>query len=55
MGNRVEKIVGHDEEFEQAVDSMQVDCKPILKGKRGQEIGLLVGSRVRRKDLVYKA
>jgi hypothetical protein len=53
LGERV-RIKGHTTDFTQSVDSLQLDCKPISQGKRGQEIGLLVGSRVRRKDLVYK-
>ena len=49
------KIKGHTTDFTQTASSLQVDCQPITKGKKGQEIGLLVNSRVRRKDLVYKA
>ena len=49
------RIKGHTTDFTQTVGSLQVDCQTITKGKKGQEIGLLVNSRVRRKDLVYKA
>ena len=49
------RIKGHTTDFTQTVNSLQVNCQPITKGKKGQEIGLLVGSRVRRKDLVYQA
>jgi len=49
------KIKGHTTDFTQAVSSLQIDRQPISMAKRGQEIGLLVNSRVRRKDIVYKA
>ncbi len=53
LGDSV-KIKGHTTDFTQVVSSLQIDCQPITKAKRGQEIGLLVNSRVRRKDTVYK-
>jgi len=49
------KIKGHTTDFKQAVTSMQIDRVPISQAKKGQEIGLLVDSRVRQCDLVYKA
>ena len=49
------RIKGHTTDFTQAVNSLQIDCQPITSAKKGQEIGLLVSSRVRRNDLVYKA
>lgn len=49
------RIKGHTTDFTQLVDSLQIDRQPITKAKRGQEIGLLVDSRVRRRDAVYKA
>lgn len=48
------RIKGHTTDFTQEVTSLQIDCQPIKKAKKGQEIGLLVNSRVRRKDIVYK-
>lgn len=49
------KVQGHTTNFTQSVTSMQIDHVPIQSAKKGQEIGLLVDSRVRRKDTVYKA
>ncbi|MGD9014789.1 MAG: hypothetical protein PVI33_02035 [Candidatus Omnitrophota bacterium] len=49
------RIKGHTTDFTQTVSSLQINNQPITKAKRGQEIGLLVSSRVRRNDLVYKA
>ncbi len=48
------KIRGHTTDFTQAVSSLQINRQPIIKARRGQEIGLLVDSRVRHKDIVYK-
>lgn len=47
-------IKGHTTDFKQTVTSIQIDRVPIKQAKKGQEIGLLVISRVRRGDKVYK-
>lgn len=49
------KIKGHTTDFQQTVTSLQIDHVPVASAKRGQEIGLLVDSRVRQHDIVYKA
>lgn len=49
------KIKGHTTDFTQEITSMQINHVPINKAKKGQEIGLLVDSRVRQHDIVYKA
>lgn len=51
----VVKIKGHTTDFTQNVSSIQIDHVPINSAKKGQEIGLLVDSRVRQHDVVYKA
>lgn len=48
------KLKGHTTDFTQSVTSMQIDRVPINQAKKGQEIGLLVNSRVRQHDIVYK-
>jgi putative protease len=48
------KIKGHTTDFTQNVTSMQIDRVDITTAKKGQEIGLLVNSRVRQHDMVYK-
>jgi putative protease len=53
LGDTV-KIKGHTTDFTQAVTSMQIDHVPINNAKKGQEIGLLVDSRTRQHDTVYK-
>lgn len=47
-------IKGHTTDFTQQVSSIQINHVPINTAKKGQEIGLLVDSRVREKDIVYK-
>jgi len=48
------KIKGHTTDFTQPVKSMQIDHVALDNAKKGDEIGLLVDSRVRRHDAVYK-
>lgn len=47
-------IKGHTTDFKEKVNSMQVDHVPVQEGRKGQEIGLLVKSRVRIGDSVYR-
>lgn len=47
-------IKGHTTDFKEKVASMQLDHVAIEEGKKAQEIGLLVKSRVRIGDSVYK-
>lgn len=48
------KIKGHTTDSTQIVSSMQIDRTPIQSAKKGDEIGLLVQSRVRRGDKVIR-
>lgn len=47
------RIKGHTTDFKQNVNSMQIDRVPLNVAKKGQEIGVLVDSRVRQHDVVY--
>jgi len=47
-------IKGHTTDFKEKVNSIELDHTTISEGKKGQEIGLLVKSRVRQGDNVYK-
>jgi hypothetical protein len=47
-------IKGHTTDFEQVVDSMQIEHENVQKAEPGQSIGLKVVERVRETDLVYK-
>ncbi len=48
------KIKGHTTDLQQVITSMQIDHVVVDEAKKGQEIGLLVESRVRQHDTVYK-
>ena len=47
-------IKGHTTDFKQKVRSLQINRVPINEAKPGDEIGILVKSRVRINDKVYK-
>ena len=47
-------IKGHTTDFEQKVESMQVNRMDVEKAGVGQEIGIKVMDRVRPNDIVYK-
>jgi hypothetical protein len=52
MGNKI-SIEGPAGTVEQAVDSMQIDRKPIQEGTPGQEIAIKVRSPVKENDKVF--
>jgi len=47
-------IKGYTTDFKEKINSIQLDHVSIQAGKKGQEIGLLVKSRVRIGDSVYR-
>lgn len=47
-------IKGHTTDFEQAIDSMEVDHESVETAKKGDVIGLKVSEKVRDGDPVYK-
>jgi putative protease len=47
-------IKGPTTDFEQAVESMQIEHDNVQRAKAGQSIGLKVMQRVRETDIVYK-
>lgn len=53
VGDRI-YIKGHTTDFKEKVASMQLDHVPVQEGTKAQEIGLLVKSRVRIGDSVYR-
>ena len=52
VGERIH-IKGHTTDFEQFVDSMQIDRKEVKEAKKGDEIGVKVNDRVRPDDKVF--
>ena len=53
LGDRI-LIKGRTTNFEQIVDSMQIQHKNIEKAEAGEEVGLKVKDKVRANDVVYK-
>jgi U32 family peptidase len=47
-------ILGNTTDCETAVDSMQIDHNSVTEAKKGDSIGVMVPSRVRRHDKVFK-
>lgn len=47
-------IKGPNTDFEQTVDSMQIEHSNVQRAEKGQSIGLKVKDRVRETDTVYK-
>ena len=47
-------VKGHTTDFQQVVDSMQVDRQSIQEAQAGQAVGLKVKERCRKHDTVYK-
>ncbi|MEM1539629.1 MAG: translation elongation factor-like protein [Candidatus Bathyarchaeia archaeon] len=53
VGDRI-VIKGPTTDFEQVVESMQIEHKNVQRAEAGQSIGLKVIQRVKEKDIVYK-
>jgi putative protease len=53
VGDRV-SIEGSKTNFEQTIDSMQIENESIEEAKSGDEIGVKVSEKVREGDTVYK-
>ena len=53
VGDRI-LIKGMTTDFEQTIDSMQIEHEDVEKAEAGQSIGLKVKDRVREGDAVYK-
>ena len=53
VGDKI-RIQGPTTDFEQTVQSMQIEHENVEAAKKGQSIGLRVSERVRENDTVYK-
>lgn len=52
IGDKI-KFSGHDKEFSQTVESIQMEHQQIDKAKKGEEVGLKVNEPVKPGDSVY--
>jgi len=48
------RVTGGENEFEQRVESMQINRKEVQSGKKGDEIGIIVDEKVRKGYKVFK-
>jgi len=48
------KVKGGENEFEQVVESMQVDRKDIQEAKKGDEVGILLKDKARKGYKIFK-
>ena len=53
VGDRI-YVKGHTTDFQQAVESMQVDHAAVPEAQAGQSVGVKVANRCRQHDVVYK-
>lgn len=53
QGDKIQ-IIGGDVDFEQTVDSMQVDHKPVEVAKKGDDVGLKTSQKVHEGYKVFK-
>lgn len=53
VGDKIH-IKGHSEDFEQVVESMQIEHKQVESAKKGDLVGLKVTQKVHEGDKVYK-
>lgn len=54
VGDKI-RIKGTTTDFEQKVDSMQIEHEQVKEAKKGDAVGMKVADRVRPNDLVYMA
>ncbi len=53
VGDKIH-IKGHTSDFEQVVESMQIEHKDVQDAKKGAQVGIKVKEHVREHDVVYK-
>jgi putative protease len=53
VGDRV-RIKGSKTDFEMIIDSMEIDNQKIEQAMAGDEVGIKVNDKVRKRDMVYR-
>lgn len=54
-GDEIRIVGGEETDFNQTVDSMEVDHKKVAKAKKGDDVGMKVKEKVREGYKIYKA
>ena len=53
VGDKIH-IKGHSEDFEQTIDSMQIEHASVNEANAGDSVGISVSNKVHENDAVYK-
>lgn len=53
VGDKI-KVKGATSEFEQEVNSLQIDLKPVNRAGKGESVGIKINEKVRKGDIAYK-
>jgi putative protease len=48
------RVIGGNVDYEQTVDSMQIQHKPIAEAKKGDDVGIKLKEKVRKDYKIYK-
>jgi len=54
VGDEIRIVGGEETDFNQTVDSMEVDHKKVAKAKKGDDVGMKVNEKVREGYKVFK-
>jgi len=54
VGDEIRIVGGENTDFQQKVESIQIDYKPLKKAKKGQEVGLKFKKQAREGYQVFK-
>jgi len=54
VGDIIRVVGGQETDFEQEIESMQIDHKEMKSGKKGDSIGIKIDEKVREGYKVYK-
>jgi hypothetical protein len=54
VGDAIRIVGGENTDFEQKIDSMEIDCKKIKKAKKGASVGIKVKEKAREGYKVFK-
>jgi hypothetical protein len=53
VGDRIH-VAGHSDDFEQTVDSIEIDHRPVVHADAGVEVGIRMAAHAHEHDRIYK-